>query len=120
MAEVIEVQTEVPKTFKIDLNITTEKVNELLSARTGAPQIFPDLVYKDQVRAPEVYKRFNEADAKIEFRKQMVESLHQDWKKKLGDKEADRLISGFKKLAENLDENGAVIFGSVLQKLDFE
>jgi hypothetical protein len=109
-----------PKTYRVDLDLQSERVHQLVAERTGAERIIPDLVPKDMVRAASVYKRFADSDGKDMFRGQMLETFRSSWVERYGAAEADKMVASFQSLAENLDENGAVIFGSILETASFQ
>jgi hypothetical protein len=99
------------KIYRVDLDLQSERVHQLVAERTGAERIIPDLVPKDMVRAASVYKRFADSDGKDMFRGQMLETFRSSWVERYGAAEADKMVASFQSLAENLDENGAVILG---------
>ncbi|MCB1109945.1 MAG: hypothetical protein KDK64_03115 [Chlamydiia bacterium] len=119
-AQPSHVQLHAQKTFRVDLDVQAERVNQLVEGCSGAPRIFPDLVPEGEIRAASVYKRFSDADGKDAFRGQMIESFREAWAAKYGAEEAEVMVERFQSLADNLDENGAVIFGSILEKASFE
>ena len=96
-------QSVTSKTYRVDLDLQSERVNELVAARSGAERILPDLVPMDKVRAAQVYKRFSEVGEKSAFRMGMLSELREGWALEFGPKEADRLTAEFRSLAENLD-----------------
>jgi hypothetical protein len=109
-----------PRTYRVDLDLQSDRVHQLVAERTGAERIIPDLVPKDMVRKASVYKRFSDAEGKDAFRGQMLETLRNSWVERYGPVEAAKMVASFQSLAENLDENGAVIFGSILETASFQ
>ncbi|QVL55196.1 MAG: hypothetical protein KFB95_07745 [Simkaniaceae bacterium] len=116
----ISIPEQTPKTYRVDLDLQSERVHQLVAERTGAARIIPDLVPKGMVKEASVYKRFADADGKDAFRGQMLETLRNSWVDRYGPVEAAKMVASFQSLAENLDENGAVIFGSILETASFE
>ena len=83
-----------------------------LGTRVGAKPVSAELVRPEEVRAPEVYKRFQQADQKEAFRARLVETIRQNT--------SDAMAERFLRLAENLDENGAIVFAAILDSPDFQ
>ena len=84
-----------PKTYRVDLDLQSERVHQLVAERTGAERIIPDLVPKDMVREASVYKRFSDADGKDAFRGQMLETLRNSWVDRYGPVEAAKMVASF-------------------------
>ena len=110
----------VPKTFRIDLDLEADRVHQLISDRSGAQRVFPDLVPAGNVLAPSLYKRFSDSKGKDVFREKMLHTLRIAWVERYGAAKTDKLMTSFTNLATNLDDNGALIFGSILDTPSFE
>lgn len=108
------------KLFSIDLDLSEVDVNISLSERSGAPKIRPELASPDRIRDVSVYKRFADTDKKALYRCHMLENLKTEWTKIYGPQEAEKMSEKFLDLANHLDENGAAIFGALLEKEKFE
>ena len=113
-------QKDVQKNFYLDLNVTSERVNQLIADRCGAPEIQADLVTPDAIQEPSMYKRFSDIDKKSVFKRKLLDSLKEFWVEQYGGGEAEKLIATFVSLADELDENGAVIFASIINKESFQ
>lgn len=109
-----------PKTFRIDLDLEADRVHQLISDRSGAQRVFPDLVPASNVLAPSLYKRFSDSKGKDVFREKMLHTLRIGWVERYGTAKTDKLMTSFTNLAANLDYNGALIFGSILDTRSFE
>ena len=109
-----------PKTFRIDLDLEADRVHRLISDRSGAQRVFPDLVPAGNVLAPSLYKRFSDSKGKDVFREKMLHTLRIGWIERYGIAKTDKLMTSFTNLAANLDDNGALIFGSILDTSSFE
>lgn len=107
------------KTFHVDLDLQADRVLQLISDRSGAQRIFPNLVPAASVIAPSLYKRFSDARGKNKFREQMLHTLRIAWVE-LHAAATDKMIDTFTSLAASLDDDGALIFGSILETTSFE
>lgn len=108
------------KMFHVDLDLQPDRVHQLISDRSGAQKVVPNLVPAASVLAPSLYKRFSDAKVKSNFREQMLRSLRIGWVKRCGAATTDKIIDRFTSLAASLDYNGALIFGSILETTSFE
>jgi hypothetical protein len=105
--------------FTVDCGVTGAAVDELIRARAGAETIRPDLVEESGVTAPIAYKRFREIDRKTEFKSAMVGHLHAKWVELYGPAKAEVYRVQFEALANEIDRNGAAIFGKLIPEGDF-
>lgn len=90
----------------------TNPTSKYLETRIGAKPVSAELVRPEEVRAPEVYKRFQNGEQKEAFRARLVETIRQST--------SDAMAEKFLRLAENLDKNGAVVFAAILDSPDFQ
>ncbi len=109
-----------PKLFHLDMDISQDRINRLIEDRCTATAICPDLVRPKFIREPSVYKRFLDLDKKDAFRRRMLKSLKSNWVERHGADEAVRMIVNFESLAHALDQNGALIFASVIETEKFQ
>lgn len=110
------------KTIKLDLALTELDINELTAARSSAPGIKPKLIMPDQL-LPEVrkdYNRFKDEEKKQLFRENLLKTLQTEWQKKHSLSEARVLLQNFLELTKSIDDSGAIIFGDVIKRINFE
>ena len=109
-----------PKMFHVDLHLQPDRVHQLISDRSGAQKVVPNLVPAASVLAPSLYKRLSDSKGKSNFREQMLRGLRIGWVERYGAARTDKIIDRFTSLAASLDNNGALIFGSILEATSFE
>ena len=109
-----------PTLFHLDMEISQDRINQLVKDRCGAKEICPELVHHEFIQEPSVYKRFLDLDEKDRFRRTMLQTLKGLWVERHGTEEAVRVIGIFENLAHKLDENGALVFASVIEVEKFQ
>ena len=90
----------------------TAPTSEYLEDQVGAKPVTAKLVRAEELKAPEVYKRFLNQDRKAAFRVRLIETIRQGTSAEIAEK--------FLRLAENLDEDGAVVLAAILDSPDFQ
>ena len=109
-----------PKLFHLDMDIGQDQINQLIKDRCGATEICPELVHPEFIEEPSVYKRFLDLNKKDAFRHTMLQTLKDLWVERHGAEEAVQVIAIFENLAHTLDQNGALIFASVIEVEKFQ
>lgn len=106
--------------FFIDLeNLPNNEIKELIYQRANATKIEPELVTLNDLKGSIHYKRFKDIDKKETFRINLLTGLRNKWTDLLDLKKAETLENQFKDLANSLSENGAMIFGEIINKIEF-
>lgn len=110
------------KQITLDINAINSHavVNHLINERCGAAPIIPDLAEEKAIKKPEAYNRFRDLDGKEKFRKKIIDKLTDAFRNLYSANEADKRIIEFKNLAENMEKNGAIIFGNMINIKNFE
>ena len=110
------------KQVKLDIPTinSPETVNQLINERCGAEPILPDFAEEKEVNKREAYNRFRDLDIKENFRKKIIDNLSNAFQKLYSVDKAQKRILEFKKLAENMEQNGAIIFGNMININNFE
>jgi hypothetical protein len=109
------------RSIRLDISgVDKKSVDRLITERSGAEPIIPELVEEKAIRKPEAYNRFRDLDNKEKFRKKLIAILHESVAKNLGKSSADKIITAFKKLAADMDTNGAIIFGNMIHLANFQ
>ncbi|MBS0615498.1 MAG: hypothetical protein JSR58_02980 [Verrucomicrobia bacterium] len=104
----------------MDIACDRSKIDSLIKARVGATPVVANLVEQKDVAAPQVYKRFNDANKKNQYRAQLVAELETKWVKTLGPEKGKKMTQKFVELASHLDDNGALVLGAILSSKDFQ
>ena len=98
---------------KVSMKINWKQpLDQYLKDRVGAKPVSAELVEPGNVKCPSVYKRFLDPDKKAAFRLKLIETISKG--------RTPQQVARFLALAENLDKNGAVIFGAIIKSQDFE
>ncbi|MFB9243317.1 hypothetical protein IV454_13505 [Massilia antarctica] len=108
-----------PPDITVGFSCTAEERDSLLKVRAGAQAIHPELVEAGKVRKLSAYKRFWNLDTKQQFREQLVETLVAEWRTTHGPEKAETARLLFVRLTSELDQRGAVIFGSLIDNEAF-
>ncbi len=106
--------------IKVDLDLKASEINKLIEERSDLKKkITPEFTLPSNIKAPESYKRLQNQDKKNKFRQDLLSTLQQQWQSKDGPEKANHLQKEFLNLTESLDQNGAVIFGDLINKKSF-
>jgi len=107
--------------IKLDLNLSEDKVEALMLERSNPKnKINAELVASEEVRVPEAYNRFKDLEEKEAFREKLVRELSTSFEKIYGVEKAKEFKKEFLKLAKSLEDNGAVIFGNMIDTEAFQ
>jgi hypothetical protein len=108
------------ESLRIELNLSAGDLKSLVSEIVTATKVQPELVDPSEVKVPNAYKRFRNLEGKQRFRQSLLSELALVWKLDFGEKKALDLAQGFKSLSKILYENGAIVFGDLITREDFE
>lgn len=108
------------KEIILNLGLTSDETDDLIASRSSAEPILPELVKEEEVRKPEDYNRFKDVAEKNQFRNELLTCLRNEVEKNYPEEVADTIITEFQKLTEEMDKNGAVIFGNMIDLANFE
>jgi hypothetical protein len=104
----------------IDIPLRKEEISAILQSRITGKRIQPELVTPEIIRAPEAYTRLQDIDIKNEFRMNLLQHLHDSWLVAFGGDKATELSALFESLADTLNNEGAAIFGDLIDKSAFQ
>ena len=104
----------VSRLFHADIDISKDRIDNIIASRCGAAAIHPELVHPEFIRDPSVYKRFSDLDKKEVFRHNLLNTLKTTWMNRHGAEEAEKMFTSFQNLAKAIDENGALILASII------
>lgn len=105
---------------KFYLKLPPRDIDPLVKERIGTPLVAPALVKTSELKMPEVYKRLQDEKEKNEFRKNLLDSLATKWQQTYGSGKAEAINTEFQKLIKLLDNNGALAFGDLIKKPQFQ
>jgi hypothetical protein len=100
--------------IRLDLPLNETEVDSLIQERTSGQVIRPEFVELHHVRKPEAYNRFREVAKKEQFKERLTYELYQWFVNKFGEEHAEKRIVQFKNLAKNIEANGAISFGNMI------
>ncbi len=106
-------------TINNSISLDYKTSTENLSSCIGSPPITAELVRPEDIRAPEVYKRFQNAEKKEVFKQKLLQNLESALLSVHTPEKAQEMKARFIELAQHLDDHGAVILGAILGKSDF-
>ncbi|MBS0655506.1 MAG: hypothetical protein JSR46_07010, partial [Verrucomicrobia bacterium] len=106
------------KTYVTDLALTKAEVDGLIVERTK-DSVVQTFVLPEEVRKIADYKKFEESDARRQFTVALLDALEHEWERLYGEREAAAYKRRFQEIADHLDQNGAIVFGALLNKADF-
>lgn len=112
-----------PKQINLDIkNLKDDdEVDQLIAARCSAPEIKPDFVLENQVAQPKDYNRFRDLKVKQRYREKLRANLRLAFEKsQFTSEEVSSLLKQFDDLAALLDQQGAAIFGNMVQIENFQ
>lgn len=105
--------------IRFNFDLPPKKVNELITERVTDKPLKPHFIDINEVKVPEVYKRLQDGPAKDQFRKALVTGLKKAWSQ-LDGMDESKLEHHFLALANELDDQGALVFGDLIQKSQFQ
>lgn len=97
-----------------------QELDTLIKKRCSSTPIVPELVEEKEIRAPEAYNRFRNLKEKEAFQKKLLQSLQEQFAQEFGAADADYLISDFLQLTEIMEQDGALIFGKMIDTDSFQ
>lgn len=106
--------------FRINLDVTAGDLKSLVSERVKAAKIQPELVEPSKVRVPGAYKRFQHTIEKERFRSDLLSELTSAWESDFGTEKALDMAKNFTSLSQTIEENGALVFGDLIDKESFK
>lgn len=104
----------------LDLNISDDEINNLVLERIKVLPVVPNLVIAQELNDISVYKRFQNFEKKQTFRINLLQKFSSFWQKKYGIEKASKFMHLLTDLITSFEENGALVFGSILGKEDFQ
>ncbi len=107
------------RTISLNIKASATTINETVHNATKGITIHPELETPENIRAPEVYKRFQNLEAKEKFRHELLSQLNQSWTEQFGIEDALQLKNQFSALAQTMDDTGALIIGDLIDKSEF-
>lgn len=107
------------ETISFDLEISHSEIEDLIRKSVLGTTILPELVFEDQIKVPQDYKRIENKNRKHHYRKKLLDYLLEKWKIQFSQNKAERLARHFIKLSQQLDEEGAIIFGDLINRKAF-
>lgn len=108
------------KAIVLDMKMEQKEVDALINERCSADPIIPEFVEEKEVKNPDAYNRFRDLDLKEKFREKMLKAFHASLLGTYDDVEAKQLVSKFIDLAKEVEMNGAIIFGDLIDKSSFQ
>ena len=113
-----------PVYIAIDSNeIEAQVVNDLVASRVNPRQnALSTLTPSEEIPASSkfLFKRFSDQEEKKLFQKKLLTALQDECSKSFSPEDAKTMIRRFTSLAHDLEENGAIILGSLISKEKFE
>lgn len=107
--------------IKLDLDLPVDEIDKLILERANPNnKINAELVAPEEVRVPEAYNRFRDLEEKKLYREKLIHALSINFKKTYGKVKAKEYIKAFLELAKNLEDNGAIIFGNMIDTESFQ
>jgi len=109
----------------LDINLNLGDLNDkevdlLLAERCSAQPIVPEFVEENSVNKSEAYNRFRDLTAKQQFRTTLIQSLTQALSQSNNLYEIEKIITTFKELAQKQEQDGAIIFGNMVDVKAFQ
>lgn len=108
---------------KIFLNLPLtqkQEIDALIEERCAAKPIVPELVEEKEIRAPKAYNRFRDLEEKAAFQKHLLQRMQEQFTEEFGPTQAEQLINEFLRLAEVVAQDGALIFGKMIDTNNFQ
>lgn len=102
------------KDIVFDLPIRDDEIDALITERTSGQMISAELVEPQAVRKRDAYNRFRDLAKKESFKQHLLDTLYQKFVDEFGAIHAKQLIGQFKLLAENIEQDGAITLGNVI------
>ncbi len=101
--------------MKLNLPIASKEIDQLLQERVRGAFYGANLVHPSKVKAPAVYKKLLNQEEKARFRDSLLSQLREAWTT-TDSNNVEACLKQFIKLANTLTENGAIVFGDLIQK----
>lgn len=102
-----------------NLALSDAEVDHLILDRTK-DKLVQTFVLPEDLRDISNYKKFEESDERNQFRHSLLHTLEEAWKGLYGEARARKYRKKFQKIVGHLDQNGAIIFGALLNNDDFK
>ena len=109
-----------PSSIKLDFPTSVAAINQTVHSCSSGMTIKPELVMPADIRARGAYKRFQHLDQKEDFRIALLRGLNKAWSREFSVGRTDKMMGQFMRLAQTLDDRGAVIFGDLINKTAFQ
>lgn len=107
--------------LRTELKLSSAERDKLVSERITTTPYTPDFIDPSELKYPEFYKRLQDTVSKDEFRRNLIAGLKAGWLASTNsdEKAIAALEKDFMLLASELDTNGALVFGNLIQKENF-
>ena len=102
-----------------DLNITPDQIEGIVKGRVLGTTIQPELVPTEKLSVPDDYKRIRQLEAKMIYRESLIDQLTSKWQALYGPDKAKALVTQFEDLSSQLDDDGAIVFGDLIDRSRF-
>ncbi len=97
-----------------DLPILRNSIDRLIDERTLNQMIRAELVEPQDIRKREAYNRFRDLEKKAFFQQRLINELHEQFISKYDLTTADQHIIQFQKMAQNIEHDGAITLGNMI------
>jgi hypothetical protein len=101
------------------LDVGPEQIEAIVAGRVLGRTIKPELVTADELRAPQDYKRLQRLEEKQQCSRALLDGLKVAWVGARGAERAAVLCERFIALSAQLETDGAVIFGDIIDRVHF-
>ena len=107
------------RNIHFNLDIVPKQIEDIVRGRVLGSTIQPELVSADRLNVPNDYKRIRQLETKMRYRESLINQLTSKWQDLYGLDRAKELVTQFEDLSVQLDDNGAVVFGDLIDRSRF-